>query len=834
MKKNSKLLVVGLGFALTSALTACGGTHSGEGEYTYRSYSSALATNWNPCTWETNADSGVLSYLEEGLVNLEPSDTKNGIYQWTYDMATSITDITKTSADTLVKYGVFSTKEDATKYIDSCDDSNPGKYVYQVKLRDDLKWQNGDSINADSFIESMKLLLEPKAKNYRANLYVAGESAIAGGDSYYYQGSTVALDNNTNADKFVNSEEDIELKDGIYVVKSTNQKIHLALNASLQYLSGNTLKAYVDTYGDSLFDIETWNELIDLLEEDDDDGLVDLSSDVLTKFKTFLNNSAGWGEDETYWTEYIYVDNTYASFDFSNVGIYKEDDLTFCYVMKTPLEQSSAWVSFSETWLVHPETYESLLDKSKEPWTTTYGTSVETTMSYGPYKLTSLQADKQIVLETNENWHGYVKDGNSYKSTTNFKVDGEYLQQYQATKVIIDKLDDASAKQQFLAGNLTEYAPTASELSEYTLSDALYQVDETYTMSFFFNTKLDDLKKMDSTAGNQNSVVLSDTNFRKAMSLAINRAEFVTATPAYKPAYSIMNDLYYYDVWNDPNSSYRASEPAMQAICNLYGVKYGEGEAYATLEEAYKSINGYNLTEAKNLMKEACKALVNDGLYTEGAEIKIKIAYAKGAIQSDEQKQIALMNKFLNAAVEGSGFGNVTLEAVGNLADRYGAVGKGDYAIGYGAWGGAAFYPFRNFQVYCDPDSYNINESACWDPKVETLTIKFDYNGETFEDTLTWQAWSNALVGSGKYANASNEIKLRITAFMEEAFLGKYYRIPLASTTSAFLLGYQVSYITETYNIMYGFGGFRLMKFNYDDAQWTAYVKRNNGQINYK
>ena len=829
MKKNSKLVAVSLGFVLVSTLAACGKTYSGDGEYTYRSYSSALATNWNPCTWETNADSGVLSYLEEGLVNLEPSDTTKGIYQWTYDMATSITDITKTSADKLVKYGIFETVEEANAYIDSCDASNPGKYVYQIKLRDDLKWQNGDTINADSFVTSMKYLLEPNAKNYRANLYVAGESAIAGGEAYYYQGSTVALDNGTKG--LVASDEDVELKDGKYVVKSTGGKVYLALDASLTYLSGYTLNDYVSAYGDAVFDMTTWEELYALV---GDDGMVELTSDVMSKLKTFLNNSEGWGEDETYWVNYIYVDSTYESCNFDDVGIYKVDDLTFCYVMNTPLEQSSAWVSFAETWLVHPETYEKLLDKTKSPWTTTYGTSVETTMSYGPYKLTSLQADKQMVLETNENWHGYVKEGSSYKSTTTFEVNGEHVQQYQATKVIIDKLDDASAKQQFLAGNLTEYVPTSSELSEYTLSDALYQEDETYTMSFFFNTDVNALQTMDSSKGNKNSVVLSNVDFRKAMSLAINRSEFVTATPAYKPAYSIMNDLYFYDVWNDPNSSYRASEPAMQAICNLYGVEYGEGKAYKTLEEAYKSITGYNLTEAKNLMKSACDALVEAGLYTKGEAINIKVAYSKGAIQSDEQSQIALMNKFLNAAVEGSGFGTVTLEAVGNLADRYGAVGKGEYAIGYGAWGGAAFYPFRNFQVYCDPDQYSINESACWDPTKETLTIEFDYDGEHFKDTLTWQAWSGALIGSGKYANASNEIKLRITAFMEEAFLGKYYRIPLASTTSAFLLGYQVSYITETYNIMYGFGGFRLMKFNYDDAQWAAYVDRNNGSINYK
>ena len=69
---------------------------------------------------------------------------------------------------------------------------------------------------------------------------------------------------------------------------------------------------------------------------------------------------------------------------------------------------------------------------------------------------------------------------------------------------------------------------------------------------------------------------------------------------------------------------------------------------------------------------------------------------------------------------------------------------------------------------------------------------------------------------------------------MEEAFLEKYYRIPLCGTTAAFLLGYQVSYYTETYNIMYDFGGFRLLKFNYTDFEWEAFVKENGGQIDYR
>ena len=268
----------------------------------------------------------------------------------------------------------------------------------------------------------------------------------------------------------------------------------------------------------------------------------------------------------------------------------------------------------------------------------------------------------------------------------------------------------------------------------------------------------------------------------------------------------------------------------MQAVCDLYEVKYGEGTPYATLKDAYKSINGYNLTEAKELMAQACKELVEAGLYKEGEEIKIRVGYKKGALDSADNKQMELMNKYINAAVEGSGFGKVTLEALGNINDRYGDTAKGEYAIGYGAWGGAALYPFRNFRVYCDPDYVDIHEAGCWDPATETLTLTV--NGE--EVTKTWQAWSNSMTGTGEYAAEDNKLKLQITAQMETEYLKKYYRIPLATSTTCTMLSFKLDYYTPDYNLAYGWGGLELMKYNYDDAEWDAFVASQNGALNYE
>ena len=790
--------------------------------YTYHTYSTALGNNWNPHTWETSADDSILSYLSSPFCTMSIKDSENGVYQWIYEMATSIEDVTAEHRDDLVKYNV------ALAEGDTAETAEKG-YVFEIKLNPNAKWENGEAITADDYIYSMQQLLNPKMKNYRANLYYAGESAVAGGSAYYNAGSPIYEAMVPAYDDEGDYSYDLEkgIADGMVYVNVGTDSMTL-YSMSLSDLNSN--------YGVGLTD-----EINQLAAAKNAYGYTKVTADnrelVEKVVKTILSDLFGI-TDETelnnYLKEALFVDTgeigEMCDYD-STVGCYKVDDYTIRYVNAQYIDFNYFLTSCTSTWLVYKPYYEAGMDTTGTLVTTDYGTTMENTMSYGPYKIASLQPDKQLVFVQNENWLGYEKqDDGSLLSMTNFEVDGESVQQYATTSVVIDVMDEAAAKQAFLKGELSEWAPSAEELVTYATSERLYKVDETYTMSFFFNCGLENLKTMDASKGNTNSVVLSNVNFRKAMSRAIDRAEYVTATEGYKPAYALMNNLYYYDVYNDPTSSYRGSDEAMQAVCNLYGVKYGEGTPYATLKDAYDSITGYNLTEAKELFTTACKELVEAGLYTEGADINIRIAWKKGAIESTDNKQCEILTKQINAALEGTGFGKLTFEAIGNINDRYGDTAKGEYAIGYGAWGGAAFYPFRNFQVYCDTEQYSINEAGCWDPSTETLTL--NVNGE--DVTMTWQEWSRALIGTGKFTDADFKTKLYITAQMEELYLEKYYRIPLAGTTASSLLSYQLDYYTDEYNIMYDFGGLRLMTYNYSDAEWAEYVAEEGGTLSYE
>lgn len=806
MKKILTVLLVAM---MATSLVACGNKNDGNNDngrtyqYTYQTYSTALATNWNPHTWEMNADQTILNYLTTPLVDISVKDSTTGEYQWVFDAATDVKDVTAEHQDDLTKYAVS-----LPAGVTSADEVT-AEYVYEISLNPNLTWEDGTPINADSYVSSMKHLLDPSMKNYRANNYISGESALAGAYNYYYSGDeTLTV---TVAEAGYESNEAAQADGKVVMIDMWN---FFGLEGATD-ADGNECPQYVDVTDEHIYIDPADNSEVS-------------AAAIYEAYGPYLEVGGDYAE---------YVATTVANdaygTSFDTVGLYKVDDYTIRYVCQNQYSYYYFLTSCtSASWLVYEDLYESSKDTTGTLVTTKYNSSLDTTMSYGPYRMESLQDGKQMVLVQNEKWYGYEEqEDGSLLSMTDFEVDGESVQQYQTEKIVIDVMTDDAAKQAFLKGQLDEWTPSAEELVNYSTSEQLYQVDETYTMRFFFNCDLDNLKEMDASMGNTNSVVLSNETFRKAMSLALDRSEWVSSTPGYKPAYSLISSLYFYDVYEDPTSIYRNTDEAMQAIVNLYDVAYGEGTPYATLADAYKSINGYNLTEAKALFTKACEELVAAGLYTEGADIVIRVGYKAGALDSADNQQITLFNKYLNAALEGSGFGKIELVAVDNLSNRYASVANGEFAMGYGAWGGAAFYPFTMLRVYCDPDYVDpIHESGCWDPSTETLTLTV--NG--VEDTMTWQKWSTSMTGNGKYADADNETKLSILAGMEENYLAKYYVIPLATTTACSMLSYKTSFYTDNYSIMYSFGGTRLQTFNYTDAEWSDYVSSQGGALNYE
>ena len=844
MKKTvriiSLILVLCLLSGVLTVIAACNKNKVDTGVYTYKTYSTALGNNWNPHTWETNADDSILEQTTIGLVDI--IYWADGEWKWHYEMAESVSDITSSMSSTdLEKWDIKEGEEG---------------HFWQIKLNKNAKWENGDAIKADDYVYSMQQLLNPELQNYRANTYYADDYEIVGARNYFFQGQEgwfgahIAYDayDDSLAEKVIFKLSPAD-KEGIDATSYLFDDLAGALDSY-----GIEIESNDDYYFYAVMLLELYDFEEDPSKSEEENGAAEMeaieaAAEELMKLegKTYKEILADEGMTamfealaEAYQLEegeevYFFVTQyTFPEVGFDTVGFYKVDDYTVVYITKTPNTEFNFLVSLTgASWLVHKATYEKALVTAAGVKTSKYGTSMDTYMSYGPYKLAAYQKDKQVVYIQNENWYGWEAERGEYGELVSYiDIKAGKTRQFQATGIVVDVMTDEAAKQAFLKGDLDDLGLTAEDASTYATSDRLVSVDETYTMRLFFNTSA--TEELDKGNANQNSKVLMNDDFRKAFSLAINRQEFCdTATPGYKPAFALLNTLYYYDIENDPQSIYRTSEWGMKAVVDMYGIEYGAGKPYATLKDAFNAATGYDLAKAKELMKKAHDALVADGTYVSGQPIKIQVAWAKAALSSDDQKQELLLNQYINAAAAGSGFGTITLEFIGNIEDRYSDVPAGKYAIGWGAWGGAAFFPFRTLQTYLDPSKYDLNEAGCFNPTTDTFTMEgFTYTNDAGEtktfatETLTWKAWCDAINIDGKYYG-DVKLQLELLSRLEKAYLELYYCIPIAGTTSVSLLGYKLDYITDVYDIMYDFGGMRFIKFNYTQSEWTKWVKQN-------
>ena len=173
MKKLKLLsLVLAMVLVLSFAFTACGGTTEAD-KYTYRAAAQSLPTSWNTHTYQSNDATTVTGYTTDSLYTFDYNDEKNG-YKIVPSMATAFpTDVT---ADYVGRFGIE--EGDVNK-------------AYKIPLRDDLKFDNGDPITAATFVESMKLLLNPAAANFRADSYFTGNLVIYNAKNYAFNGLTV-------------------------------------------------------------------------------------------------------------------------------------------------------------------------------------------------------------------------------------------------------------------------------------------------------------------------------------------------------------------------------------------------------------------------------------------------------------------------------------------------------------------------------------------------------------------------------------------------------------------------------------------------------------------
>ena len=825
-----KLLALVLAFAMVLSCAAMA-EDTAASVYVYKDSVSTMATNWNPHTYQTTDDSYPADFIRDGLYTFVFNDALNPVegkepyagYKIIPEMAASEpVDVTE---QVKAEHPEFNIPESATK-----------GYAYTIDLNPDCVWEDGTLIDADTYVESMKRLLDPKLLNYRASDYYAGDFCIAGAESYANAGRTVNVDNGLAVDYTMDNL--VKGEDGAYVTEE-GFPVYLAVNFPLDWCGGDTLKDYVDAYADGYFKLDNWETLVGMMDEN---GLIPLTDDNFALYADVTTGNPAWGETDADVVNYFVIAKTYPEVDFSTVGLYKTGDYQITIVFAKSLTGFNLLYNLSSNWIVKLDLYDECLKQTGDAWTSTYNTSVETTVSYGPYKMSNYEADKNIHFVRNENWFGY-KDG---KHVYVDPVDGETYDMYMTDEVDCQVVAEAETRKlMFLKGQLMGYGLQSEDFAAYRNSEYVYFTPSETIFFLILNGYKSVLDEREASEGfdttKDDLQTMTVLNFRKAVAVTYDKELFAaTVSPARSGGYGIIGSAYIYDP--ETGARYRDTDQAKKALCDAYSVNVAD---FASLDEAAASITGYDPEAAKELYKLAFDDAIAAGYITDNdndgiSDQTVQIEYAVSSSSAFMDKTIAYLNEKMAEVTQGTPFeGKVNFYQSapdGNDWSNKIKAGLSDTVLG--GWSGSALNPFSLSDLYVNP-SYAYDAQWFDATKVEmTLTV----NGE--ELTATLKDWSDALNGAtvvigGKECNFGDGIvdvntRLDILSAIETKVLGTYDYLPMLQDASAALLSQQVFYVVEEYNPIMGRGGITYMKYNYDETEWADFVaSQPDGTLSY-
>ena len=812
---------MGHNFGADNKCTVCGLSKRVAGDYTFTTSFSTSPTNWNPHTYETADDGDVYDLIASGLYGFYFDGSKKGYEIWP-EMASAYPEDVTTEVKAMTDKN-FGIPADATEH-----------YAYKIRLNKNAKWNDGTAIKATDWVESFKLLMDPELKNYRAADQMSGNVVVANCKDYYYQGTTDYGDNAgelTMADFTKGENDQYYTEDG--------SPVFIALDYPLAWTGGNTLGDYVGAYGAALFDVTNWDTLMAMADED---GLIPLTDANYALFVPVTTGNEEWGETEADIPNYLIIKKEYAAnYSFDNVGMFVDptDEYAFYMVLSKPAF-GFYYIYGLSSWLVKVDDYVAgiSVDDITGVKTTDYNTSLETTHSYGPYMLSVYQLDKEVDFVRNENWFGYS--------------DNRYDCMYQTSAITQTKVTESSTrKQMFLKGELITYGLQTADYSDYGSSEYLYTSPGTTLFFMILAAKESTLQNIQ-TEGVNKTIICNDA-FRHAMSLAFDKSEFSkVVSPARTAAYSVVGA---YDIWNPTTGEkYRDTEIAKEAIVTFYGYekqangKYtieGSDKEY-TLDEANDAINGYSPAVAKVLFDQAYDEWFAAGKIGENDVVEIE--YASSESSDFITKMLAELNRQLARTLEGTKLeGKVIIKESAPLGDNWStALKNAECQTCLAGWRGGMLDPFGSMLYYLEPN-HNPYAKNWWPTESTnlTLTLPVGENGADVEITTTLAKWSLMLTGDAQtvngveynfgYAQVADEVRLTILAEFEKVILGTDYYLPFMQDASGFLLSKKVNYVLgrNDYNAVLGRGGMAYMTYNYNDADWAAYVASQGGELTY-
>lgn len=795
--------------------------------YTYHDYSTTIPSRWNVVSSTDGAERDIYLYMQSSFFEFDFKFDENGEilpgeYDVEYSAATKLEDVT---AEYKGQYGIAA-------------DDTVGHRAWKITLRNDLKWDDGTAIKAEDFVFTMQQQLSPNYLFETAANYWSGNFILHNAKEYYYQGQSVWLDNTV-----INSEDSPEATLGIEQLVKDGDKyslggldVRISLGGKLTWCNGNSLAAYVNAYGDTYFNMEHWEDLLALADEE---GYVPVTDQSIAYLESVIATES-WGETRDNIVNYMEVYTAYPEMDFSEVGIFAPSDYEIVIVYdnsnRNPLNADGsltfeAAYYFQDLPLVKKDLWQRLEDSSKKPYVNTYNSvSVANSASWGPYKLTNFQAATTYTLSRNTNWYGYGLE--------------KYKNQYQTDNIEVRQIADwNTAWLAFQQGGLNAIGIDVSIAETYRNSERAYFTPTAGTSMLFTQCNPGALTK------EKGNALLKYEDFRKAFSLSIDRDDYCQkVTTSGTKALGIYNDLIYYDVAH--GGVYRHETPAKEALLATYGATKNNdgkwvvnGRTYNDVDSALAAISGYNLTLARELYTKAYnEALAAGDIDANG---KVTITYGASVDNSNTQRVVNFLNNAFQESVKGTPLeGRVEVKMFlmddTKWIDEFRKDGKFDLAAAY--IDGGAWDPYYSFQIFVLDNQrltlgWNTNSTA----EKDMITLTVPAGGADQPEvtaTLTIVDWFNSLNGldGGTYNfnQYPTNSKLIISAALERAILESYTTIPLNNMNSAALMSYRCEYITYEYNTFMSYGGIQYMRYNFDDTEWQKFVSDNGGTLDYK
>ena len=810
-----------------------------EGDYIWKTSVTTLASNWNPHTYQTSDDSVPLDYTTSSLYTFIFNDELNPVegkepyagYVIIPDMAADMpVDVTSEIKASNPEFGIPATAE--------------AGYAYKIVLNPNATWDDGTPITAETYVESFKRLLDPAKLNYRAADWYGQTLSIAGAGNYFNQGTSQLID-----DASCVIETLVKGEDGNYTT-ADGSPVYVAVGYPTDWCGGNSLKDYVDAYADGYFGMERWEELVALMDEE---GLVPANDETLAMLSATTTTNPAWGETDADLPNYLVYRFSYPeTFDFANVGVVASGEYELTIVLDKSLAGFDLLYNLSgvATQLVKIDLYDACLTSETvdgvEVWTSTYNTSLETTASFGPYKMSQFQGDKAMHFVRNENWYGYTDGKHIYKDP----VDGKIYPMYQTTEIDIQVVGEAATrKMMFMSGLLMGYGLQSDDYATLRQSEYCYATPAETIFFLILNGHMEAITERENSEGfdkaTQDLEMLTNTTFHMALGLAYDKDNFAaTISPARSGALGIIGNSYIYDP--ETGAKYRDSEQAKQVLCDFYSV---DATKFASLDEAVASITGYDPEQAKIYLTQAFQEGLDAGFINDEngdgiCDQMIKIEYAMSSDMTDfMSKTLSYLNEKIAEVATGTPFeGKIEFypsAPYGNDWSNKIREGQSDTVLG--GWSGSVLDPFGLTDLYTNPSKQY--DAAWYDATNVELTINVPVNGTPTDVTLTLKQWSDVLNGTAVTVNgveynygsgqADVETRLDILAACEGKILESYNYLPMLQDGSMALLSQQVYYVVEEYNPIMGRGGIAYTKYNYNEADWTAYVAAQGGELKY-